>query len=148
MRRQNDDRAAPKQAVALVAKKIAPVSKEAKTQMDKWIVTFDDDSFITRDEAMEKVQSMAHQFTPLLKKKLSAAQPGELRNRLTFVMDTMKEEKLPSFMVTQQRAIDLLESMATTEARDLLRSLSAGADGAWQTTTARAALDRLKGKAK
>ncbi len=116
--------------------------------MEKWIVTFDDDSFLTRDEAMEKVQGLAHQFAPLLKKKLSEAQPGERRNRLSFVMDNMKEEKLPSFMVTQRRAIDLLESMAAPEARALLKSLSEGADGAWLTTTAKAALDRLKEKAK
>jgi hypothetical protein len=83
-----------------------------------------------------------------LKKKLSEARPGELRNRLNFVMDNMKEEKLPSFMVTQQRAIDLLKSMATTESRDLLKNLSEGADGAWLTTTAKTALDRLKETAK
>jgi WD40 repeat protein len=141
-------RAAPKPAVALVAKKITPSSKDTQRQLQNWIANFDDESFLRRDEAMEKVQSLAHEFAPLLKKKLSEAQPGELRNRLTFVLDNMKDEKLPSLMVTQRRAIDLLESMATTEARDLLNSLSNGADGAWLTTTAKAALDRLKAKVK
>jgi hypothetical protein len=141
-------RAAPKPAVALMAKKITPIKKDIQQQMEKWIATLDDDSFLRRDEAMEKVQGLAHEFAPLLKKKLSKAQPGELRNRLTFVLDNMKDEKLPSFMVTQRRAIDLLESMATTEARDLLKCLSDGADGAWLTTTAQAALDRLKERAR
>src|SRR5208337_1782920 len=68
-------RAAPKQTVTLMTKKITPIGKDVQEQIEKWITTFDDDSFMRRDEAMEKVQSMAHQFAPLLKKKRTESQP-------------------------------------------------------------------------
>ena len=44
------------------------------------------------------------------------------------------------------RAIEVLEHIATPEARQLLARLADGAPGAWQTREAKAALERLERK--
>jgi hypothetical protein len=141
-------RSAPKQAVALIAEKVHPIAKDQQDRVEKLIVILDDESFVRRDEAMEEVQRLAHQFAPLLQKKLSKAAAGEVRNRLTFVLDRMGEEKLPAPLRIQLRAIALLEDLTTKEARDLLGRLADGADGARLTSEARGALERLEEKGK
>jgi WD40 repeat protein len=141
-------RAAPKPAVALVAKKISPISKNLQRHVEKLIANLDDNSFRKRDEAMSEIQGLAHQFSPLLKKRLRQAPAGEVRNRLTFVLETMSAEKLPVVLRTNLRAIAILEELGTKDARAVLDQLAHGADGARLTVEAQAALERLPAKTK
>jgi hypothetical protein len=46
----------------------------------------------------------------------------------------------------QARAVEVLEHIATPQAREVLRQLAAGAPGAWLTREAKAALERMERK--
>ncbi len=136
-------RAAPKPTVELFGKKVPPVSKELREKVEKAIAELDDDAFTKRDQAMKDLQSLAHQFAPLLEAKMKAAAAGEIRNRLTFILKQMGEEKQPASLVMELRALNLLEQIGTKEARDLVERLSHGAAQARLTVEAQAVLERM-----
>ena len=75
------------------------------------------------------------------------APAGEIRNRLTITVDQMDKQKPPATLVTQLRAVSLLEEIAMKDGQDLLDRLAHGAESARLTIEARAALERLKSKA-
>jgi hypothetical protein len=120
------------------------VSRERQKQVEAWIAELDDEDFKRRDTAMEKLQGVAHAFAPLLTERRKAAGPGEINNRLTFVLKQMDKEKTPLPLVRESRVVKLLEHMATSEARQVLTELAAGAPDARLTREARAALERMR----
>jgi hypothetical protein len=124
------------------------VAKAEQTKLEKCIVDLDNDAQPVRDEAMKELQSQAHEFAPLLRAKFKEAGPGEVRNRLIFVLDQTNPESQPVQLLVKLRVLNLLEQMGTKEARGLLRSLADGAPLARVTVEARAALERVEGKPK
>jgi hypothetical protein len=136
-------RSAAKPALAIIRKEMPPVAKERQKQVEAWIAELDDEDFKRRDAAMEKLQGAAHAFAPLLTARHKAAGPGEIRNRLTFVLNLMDKEKTPMPLVRETRVVELLELLASADARQVLKELAAGAPDARLTCEARAALERL-----
>jgi len=137
-------RAAPKPAFAVFRKAMPPVAKERQQVVEGWIAALDDEDPRRRDAVMENLQGVAHAFAPLLKSRQKAARPGEIHNRLTFVLKQMDTEKTPLPLVRESRVLSLLEQLATPEARQVLTELAGGAADARLTVEARAALQRLK----
>jgi hypothetical protein len=135
-------RAAPKPAVALFRTKILPVRKADQAEIERWIAALDDPAPARRDQAMKDLDRVAHEYAPLLQARHEQAGPGEVRNRLTFVLDHIKDMAPPVALVKALRVVALLEQMATPEARELLRTLADGATQARLTVEARAALER------
>jgi hypothetical protein len=140
-------RSAPKQAVTLFRKEVAPVARERQRQVEQWIAELDADAFARRDQAMKELQGAAHEFAPLLRARHGMAGPGEIRNRLMFVLGKMEKESVPASLVRHARVVALLEQTATLEARAFLAELAQGAPDARLTREARGALARLQGKA-
>jgi hypothetical protein len=139
-------RAAPRQAVEVIGKKVRPVSSDLRRKVEKTAADLDDDAFTRREQAMRDLQGLAHRFAPLLEAKRRQAPAGEGRNRLSFVLKQMGEEKTPASLQVELRAVRLLEEIGTAEARDLLDRLARGAAQARLTVEARAALDRLNSR--
>jgi hypothetical protein len=136
-------RAAPKQAVALFRKQVVPVSKERQEQLEMRIAELDDEDFSRRDRAMKQLQGIAFEFAPLLEARHKSAAPGEVRNRLAFILRQMSAEKSPESLLRERRVVALLEQLGTPEARQLLTTLADGAQGARLTVDARDALGRM-----
>jgi WD40 repeat protein len=141
-------RAAPQAAVDLFRRQLPPVTKELQAKVELWIAQLDALAFTERDRAMQELARVAFEFTPLLEARKKQAGPGEVRNRLTFVLDRMKSAPVPATIVKQERALKLLEEMATPAAQTLLTELAAGAANARLTVQARAALERLSSRPK
>jgi hypothetical protein len=80
-------------------------------------------------------------FRPLLIAARDAAGPGPVRERLTTALARADGSALP-----EVGAIEVLEGIATPEARAQLTALAAGARGAAVTEAAAASLKRLEGK--
>jgi hypothetical protein len=135
--------AAPKPTVALFRKKLPPVAKERLTQVERWIAELDDPSFTKREEAMKQLRTATHDFQPLLESTKKTAGPGEIRNRITFVLREVQEEKQPVELTRSGRALAVLEKLNTPESRALLKELASGAPQAALTVNAQAALERL-----
>jgi hypothetical protein len=136
-------RAAPQPAIDLFRMKVTPVPKEQQAKVEQLIAELDTSNFTKRDEAQEALQRLARQFAPLLEARKKEVGPGEVRNRLTFVLNQMKEEPTLVVLIREQRVLTFLEQTATPQARELLRQLAEGAPQARLTVAARAALDRL-----
>jgi hypothetical protein len=136
-------RAAPKQAVEVLGKKVQPVARDLLQRVEQHITNLDDDAFTKRDQAMKELQGLAHQFAPLLEARLKQVSAGETRNRLTFILKQMGEEKPPRSLVMELRALTLLEEIGSPEARDLVSRLADGAPQARLTVEARTVLGRL-----
>src|SRR5207245_1145076 len=96
-------RAAPKQTVDFIAMKVPPITKEHVQQVEKVMADLDDEAVAKRDDAMKELQGLAHQFASLMQKKLAQAPAGEIRNRLTLIIDQMEKQKPPPALVTQLR---------------------------------------------
>ena len=54
------------------------------------------------------------------------------------------EEETVATRLADSRAVELLESLGTPEAKDFLKELAAGAESAWRTREAKRAVERLK----
>jgi hypothetical protein len=137
-------RAAPRPAFAVFRKEMPPVAKERQKEVEGWIAALDDEDVKRREDATENLQGVAHAFAPLLQSRQKASGPGEIHNRLTFVLKKMEKEKTPLSLVRESRVLSLLEQLATPEARQVLIELADGATEARLTVEARAALQRIK----
>ena len=135
-------RAAPQATVALFRRKLPAVTKEQQQKVEQWLAQLDARAFTERDHALQELTRVAFEFAPLLEARKKQAGPGEVRNRLTFILDQMKSAPVPEAIVKQERALKLLEQIATPAAKTLLTDLAAGAMDARLTVQARAALAR------
>jgi hypothetical protein len=72
---------------------------------------------------------------------------AEARRRLEPLLAKVERQELSSTALRQVRATEVLEHIATPEARDLLKNLAAGATEARLTQEAKAALERLERRA-
>lgn len=138
---------APGPTVMMLTEKLTPVGKEPAVKVEQWLIDLDDAVPARREAATKELAAVAHRFAPLLQSRLEGAAPGEVRNRLTFILKKMAEEATPRELVRDVLAVGLAEQLGTPDAVGLLRKLAAGAEKTRVTEEARAAVARLeKGK--
>lgn len=82
----------------------------------------------------------------LLLEALKSPPSIEARRRLERLLDNAIKAPLPTPLVQQLRALEVLESIGTKEASQVLDSLTAGDPDAWLTQEAKAALLRLENR--
>lgn len=137
----------PKQAVPYLQKKLQPVTAEAEERITKWIADLDSDQFNVRQKAFDELEKLGRQADRQLRKALASDPSLEVRRRIEQLLEKMQEATASPDQVRFVRAVELLETMATPEARGLLDKLASGAPAAILSREARAAVERL-GKAK
>ncbi len=92
---------------------------------------------------MGALQELAAEFEPLLADVSKNHEPGEVRNRVRFVLRRQRERAVPNALLVQMRAVLVLEQIGTDPARKILTRIAGGAAGARLTEEARQALERL-----
>jgi hypothetical protein len=136
---------AGEQAVSLLSKRL-PAAKSVALDVNnlkQWLADLDDESFETRKRAEAEIEKLGEAARPALEKKLAGEPSPELRRtieRLTAKLDPARSPQL----LQSSRAVEVLESIRTQAARDLLEKLAKGAAEARLTREAKASLDRLK----
>lgn len=160
--------ARPAQVVESATSTVGPVPADARERVEDILKRLDDDSPDVRDKASAEVRGVAVEFQPLLSSVLKAAPVGEVRNRLTAVLNEVEGAKPSGNQVAEQRrwavnqaaglptsaplppklaeglrALALLEHIGSAEAKKVLERVAAGAAGARLTEEASAALKRL-----
>jgi hypothetical protein len=102
----------------------------------------DHDRFAVREQATAELTKLGHAARPALRAALAAKPSAEARQRIERLLE--KTIGLPDAGEPLRigRALAALERKGTPEAKRLLKDLAAGADGAWLTAEARAALGR------
>jgi hypothetical protein len=105
------------------------------------IAQLNDDAFQTREKAQRELEDMGDLASAILHRTLEAKPSTEVRRRIEGILDKVKP--LSPEKRQYLRAIDVLEQLATPDAKELLRALGEGAPGTQVTAAAHAALDRL-----
>ncbi len=139
--------AAPEQSVSFLRQSLRPVGEVAAPLLRSWIAGLDSDRYAEREMAQVQLQRYADAAESFLRqardgKKLSL----EARRRIEKLLAGSAEES-PT-VLRLERAVAVLEHVATSEARQVLGELSRGAPQARLTRLAQAALERLANRCK
>ena len=135
--------ASPAEAVALLEKHLQSIAAPDANRQEQWITDLDSETFAKRDAAMKELAKLAELAEPALRAALDKDPSPEARRRLEQLLAKPYGPATKGEPLRISRAIEALERIGTTGARELLTKLAAGAAGAWQTRDAIAALERL-----
>jgi len=134
--------ASPEQAVPLLRQRIKPAEPADAQRVDNLIRDLDSDEFQTRTKATEQLEKIVDGAEPALRKKLAEKPSLEMRQRIQQILSKL-EPSASAERLRALRAIQVLEYVGTTEAREHLRTLAKGLPEARLTREAKAALERL-----
>jgi hypothetical protein len=137
--------------VLLLHDRLRPVPVEASKQLAQLIADLDADDFRVRERAKRELEKLAPAVEPTLRKRSVEGNPSlEMRKRLDRLLEVVRRQHdrgdFPGEFVRSLRAVALLEQIGTTQAREVLKSLSAGAPGFRLTQEAQASLLRLEAR--
>jgi hypothetical protein len=105
------------------------------------IADLDAANFKVRQKAYQELKKLGSHAESALRKGLQGRPSLEMRKRLEQLLEsaTYSREVLRGL-----RAVEVLERVGTSEAREVLKTLAAGTPGCRLTQEAQATLDRLK----
>lgn len=140
--------AAPRQTMALFQEKLTPFATTAdKQRITQLLADLNDDRFEVREKATRDLENLGEIVEAVLQKSLMGFLPSlEVRRRIERILEKIKAGKGtgPSSEVLRAlRAVTILESLASPDARQLLEKFANGMPDAQLTQDAKAALDRL-----
>jgi hypothetical protein len=133
--------ARPGPAVALVTDRLKPPAAVTGDLVQRLLRDLDSDQFAAREKAARELDRVADQAEPLLRRAREQASSAELQRQLDRVLqglDGVSPERLRDL-----RAVEVLERLATPEARKHLELLTRGPRDARLTKEAAAALERV-----
>jgi RNA polymerase sigma factor (sigma-70 family) len=128
--------------VAALKERLRPVRPTDPVRMARLLKELDSNDFAVREAASLELEKLGDVVGPVVRQALE--RPGlslERRRRLETISASLEEisgERLRSL-----RAVEVLELCGNEEAREMLKKLAAGADGARLTEEAREAQRRL-----
>jgi RNA polymerase sigma factor (sigma-70 family) len=134
------------EAALYLKKQLSPVPipdaalTERATQL---VADLDSDKFAVRQKAMVELDKMGDAAAGALRKALAAPLSLETRRRIEQIL-TGLDGKQGALHLRKSRALEALELIATSAARDVLQALAAGDPGARLTQEASAAQRRLE----
>ncbi len=137
--------AAPAEAVALFKKNLEPVKGQAAdaVKLAQLIADLDHKRFNKREEASKQLELVGGAVEQELKKALADNPSVEKKKRLGELLDKLQTSGIKPELVRPLRAIEVLERLGTTEARQVLETLAGGAPEARLTREAKTALARV-----
>jgi hypothetical protein len=137
--------AAPERAVPFLKERLRADSGDAR-RIRRLIADLDDRRFAVREAASRDLARLGPAAAPALRDALRDTPSPEVQKRITTLLAGVAEVG-PLVRSTEElravRAVQALEYIGTAGARDVLRTLAAGAPGARVTDDARASLERL-----
>lgn len=138
--------ASPTAAVRFLRKQVSPVSPGDEKRLAGLIADLDSDDFATRQKAAMELEKIGESALPAYRKALEGKPSLEVRRHLDILLD--KERRawwdISGERLRSLRAIEVLELAGTEEARDVLKTLAAGAAGARLTEEAKEANIRAR----
>jgi RNA polymerase sigma factor (sigma-70 family) len=138
--------AAGGQAVSIFKDRLRPAAAIDERRIDRLITDLDSNRFEVREQAEQELRKRGEDAEPALRKVLADKPSAEQRLRVKQLIQAIDSARSPE-RLRAVRAVEVLELAGTKEAREVLATLAAGAEGAWLTEQARAALERLARRA-
>jgi WD40 repeat protein len=124
--------------------KPAPPDEFAGPRLERLIANLDRDDFETRNRATRTLEKLGDFAEAALRKARTGNVSLEMRRRIDDLLARLEGYVVTSDELQAMRAIEVLERIATPDARRLLESLANGSPTWLQTREARAALARMK----
>jgi hypothetical protein len=136
-------RCAPGQVVPYLRGRLRPV----RADFAQMIADLDSDNYNVRVRASRQLRHYGRVVEKPLRRTLENKPSLEVRRRIEWLLeDTRDAPETVSAAPREVRAVELLESIGTEEARRLLQTLAGGIDEAELTREAKASLARLERK--
>jgi hypothetical protein len=130
-------------AVAYLKDHLSAATLPDDAKIAKLVADLDSDQFAARKKAGEELERLGETAAPMLRKALEADPSTEVKRRLEDLLAKANSKTPGGDSLRSLRAVEVLETIATPEARQLLRRIADGAPEARLTREARAALERL-----
>jgi hypothetical protein len=131
------------QVPALLRENLQAASAPAKEEIAKLVADLDDTRPKPREHASKVLGDLAEVAEPAMRARLAAKPSLEQRRRIELLLTRLGEPIADGAKLRALRAVELLELTATPEAVAVLQVLASGAEGAYVTREARAALRRM-----
>jgi hypothetical protein len=115
-------------------------------QLQRWIADLDDNSFAVRDKAQRGIEKLGEAAIPALRQALKGQAALEGKRRLQALLADLEPQLVggsPPQRLRELWAVQVLESLGTAEARQVLQVLAKGVPEASLTREAQSALARL-----
>jgi hypothetical protein len=138
--------AVPEKAVPFLSEHLPPAAGVASGQLRQLIVDLDSDRFAVRAAAVKELEMQGDRTAPALREALAGKPSAEVRKRAEELLAGLRQVR-SSELLRRLRAVQVLERAGTPAARRLLEALAKGAPAARETREAKAALQRLVGRA-
>jgi WD40 repeat protein len=124
-------------------KPLAPLDEARRHRQSQAIKHLESMQFVEREKAVQDLEQLADAAEPELRNLLRGNPSSEVRFRVLAILDKLQSPEQLRQRLRGLRCCELLERIATPEAKSVLRSLAKGAAGAWLTVAARESLGRL-----
>lgn len=131
------------QAIKLLSERLARQDRDVLRRMAALIKQLDDERFAVREKATAELAKLGDRTEPALRNALAGRPSLEVRRRVEHLLEKLEGVPASPETLRQTRAITVLESIGTAEARQVLKALAQGMPEARTTQEAKAALERL-----
>jgi WD40 repeat protein len=138
--------AGDKESVTFIRDQVKLVNTEDMARIDGWIIDLNSDNFATRQKATTELRRLGAAAGSKLAIVLKD-QPGlEMAGRVKNLLAVLKQQTLEMEAVRTLRAVEMLERVASAEARQMLDAVAQRCVWLQPSEQARAALRRMGGK--
>jgi hypothetical protein len=135
--------AMPERAVALLRERVQPARVADLRPVAGYVRDLDSGQFAAREKAEAELARLGQQAETALREALAKDPSTEARRRIERLLEKLAGPVTNADRLRELRAVEVLESINTPEARALLKRLSEGAPGFLLTQEAKASLERL-----
>ncbi|CAN5551130.1 hypothetical protein BH10PLA2_BH10PLA2_15280 [soil metagenome] len=136
----------PDAAVGLLRDRLHPVpslNAAQRQQQDLAIANLGSDQFEVRHQAVLSLEKLGEAAEPAIRIALAKRPSTDARAHLQELLQKLESSGRQQEHLRVARACEVLERLATAEARAILAKLAKGADGTRQSMLAQKALDRI-----
>jgi len=131
-------------SVSFLRKHLRPAQPVDAGRIESLIKDLDSNQFDVRQKASGELERLGDLAAPAARKALQEKPSPETRRRLEQLLSTIDGHgNISDDRLRTSRAIEVLERIGTSEARQLLQALASGAPGALQTEEAKESFQRL-----
>jgi WD40 repeat protein len=135
--------ATSRETVAFLKGRLQPAAAVAPQRLSRLLADLDSTRFATREQAMQELEQLAELAGPALQKVLASKPSPEVRQRVEKLVAKLEQRVPAGEVLRTQRALEVLEQIGTTEARQLLQTLAEGTPEARLTQDVKKSLERL-----
>jgi RNA polymerase sigma factor (sigma-70 family) len=136
----------PAKAVEWLTARLGPVERPDPARVKTLIADLDKEDFATRERATADLRELGQEAAAALREVVAKPSSAEARRRAEGLLKEMESGVIPPRELRALRAVEVLEWVASPEARAHLLKMAKGAPDSRPTREAAAASKRLEGR--